>query len=199
MSAAGPVRVRRLTTVTDEQVRALADVLVDVVDGGGSVSFMAPLAPERALAFWRTVADGVARGERALLVAEEQGADGAWSVVGTVHLVLALPENQPHRADVTKLVVHRRARRRGVATALMTALEDVARDCGRTVLVLDTETGGAAETLYAGLGWERVGVVPDFALRPHGGLAATTFFHKRLARNEPPPATVRGVVESATT
>ena len=175
------VRVRRLEEVTDDQVRALAEVLVDVVDGGGSVSFMAPLDPARAVAFWRTVADGVARGERALLVAELRDADGVWRVVGTVPLVLALPENQPHRADVTKLVVHSRARRRGVATALMTALEDVARDCGRSVLDLDTETGGAAEALYAGLGWERAGVVPDFALRPHGGLAATTFFHKRVA------------------
>lgn len=177
-----PVRVRRLERVTDDQVHGLADVLVDVVDGGGSVSFMAPLDPAHAVAFWRGVADGVARGERALLVAEERDdaqADG-WRVVGSVHLVLALPENQPHRADVTKLVVHRRARRRGVATALMTALEDVARDCGRSVLVLDTETGGAAEALYAGLGWQRAGVVPDFALRPHGGLAATTFFWKRV-------------------
>lgn len=179
------VRVRRLDRVGDAEVRALAEVLVDVVAGDGSVSFMHPLDPARAETFWRSVADGVARGERALLVAEEQvgdpdGPDGGWQVVGSVHLVLALPENQPHRADVTKLVVHRRARRRGVATRLMTALEDVARDCGRSVLVLDTETGAPAEALYAGLGWRRVGVVPDFALRPHGGLAATTFFYKRL-------------------
>lgn len=177
----GAVRVRRLERLTGGQVRALADVLVDVVDGGGSVSFMAPLDPARAVDFWQGVADGVARGERALLVAEEQDGGGGWSVVGSVHLVLALPENQPHRADVTKLVVHHRARRRGLATALMTALDDVARDCGRSLLVLDTETGGAAEALYAGLGWQRAGVVPDFALRPHGGLAATTVFYKQVA------------------
>lgn len=176
------IRVRRLDRVTDAQVRALAEVLVDVVDGDGSVSFMHPLDPARAQAFWRAVADGVGRGERALLVAEERddAADGGWRVVGSVHLVLGLPENQPHRADVTKLVVHRAARRRGVATRLMAALEGVARDCGRSLLVLDTETGAPAEALYAGLGWQRVGVVPDFALRPHGGLAATTFFYKRV-------------------
>ena len=114
------VRVRRLDRVGDAEVRALAEVLVDVVAGDGSVSFMHPLDPARAETFWRSVADGVARGERALLVAEEQvgdpdGPDGGWQVVGSVHLVLALPENQPHRADVTKLVVHRRARRRGEA------------------------------------------------------------------------------------
>jgi GNAT superfamily N-acetyltransferase len=154
---------------------ALADVLIDCVAGGASVSFMWPLPRERALAFWRGVADGVARGERALLVAgDEEG------VVGTVQLILAMPDNQPHRADVAKMLVHRRARRRGVAARLMAALEEVARGEGRTVLVLDTVTGGDAERLYARAGWQRVGEVPGYALFPDGRPCGTTFFYKQL-------------------
>ena len=117
-------------------VNALADVLVDCVAGGASVSFMWPLSHDKAQAFWRNVAEGVARNERALLIAED--ADGA--VLGTVQLVLAQPENQPHRADVAKMLVHRRARRRGIAQQLMAALDDIARAEGKTVLVLDTVT-----------------------------------------------------------
>jgi GNAT superfamily N-acetyltransferase len=98
-----------------------------------------------------------------------------------VQLVLEQPENQPHRADVSKMLVHRRARRQGVAAALMSALEVEARERGKTVLVLDTVTGGDAERLYARLGWQRVGEVPAFALWPQGGLCATTFFHRQLA------------------
>ena len=116
-------------------VNALADVLVDCVAGGASVSFMWPLSHDKAQAFWRNVAEGVARNERALLIAED--ADGA--VLGTVQLVLAQPENQPHRADVAKMLVHRRARRRGIAQQLMAALDDIARAEGKTVLVLDIE------------------------------------------------------------
>ncbi len=143
----GPLPVvRRLTTVTQQQVRSLADLLVDVVDGNGSASFMHPLEHERAEEFWRRVADDVARGARALLVVEDDR-----GVVGTVHLILDQPENQPHRADVAKLLVHRRARRRGLGEALMRAVDDLARDCGKTVLVLDTETGGDAERLYTRL------------------------------------------------
>src|SRR3954447_10033718 len=110
--------LRRLHTVDDAQIDALSDVLIDCVEGGASVNFMHPLTRERATAFWRRVARGVAAGERALLVAED-----AHGLCGTVHLVLDMPENQPHRADVTKMLVHRRARRRGVATALMRAAE----------------------------------------------------------------------------
>lgn len=173
-AAARPV-VRRPERLTPAQVHSLADLLVDVVDGDGSVSFLHPLAHDRAVAFWQRVADDVAAGRRALLVVEDDE-----GVAGTVHLVLDLPENQPHRADVTKLMVHRRARRRGIGEALMLALDDLARDCGRTLLVLDTETGCAGERLYARLGWERVGVIPEFALRPRGGLAGTTLFYRRL-------------------
>ena len=167
--------VRRVLTVGDEQVRQLADVLIDCVEGGASVSFMHPLTRERAEAFWRRVADGVHAGQRALVVAEdEQG------ICGTVQLLLDLPENQPHRADVAKMLVHRRARRQGVGAALMRAAEAAARDCGRTVLVLDAVTGGDAARLYERLGWRRVGDVPKYALMPRGGYCSTTFFYRDL-------------------
>ena len=154
---------------------ALADVLLDCVEGGASVSFMWPLPRERALAFWRGVAEGVARGERVLLIAED-----AEGIVGTVQLVTGLPENQPHRADVAKMLVHRRARRRGIAQRLMAAVDEVARAERRTVLVLDTVTGGDAERLYERAGWQRVGTVPNYALMPDGRFCGTTFFHKQL-------------------
>ena len=155
---------------------ALADVLVDCVEGGASVGFMLPLPRQKALGFWRGVADGVARGERVLLLAE----DGAGRVVGTVQLVTAMPDNQPHRGEVAKMLVHRRARRRGIAHRLLAAIDDVARERGRTVLVLDTVTGGDAERLYARGGWQRVGAVPKYALMPNGDSCGTTFFYRHL-------------------
>ena len=157
-------------------VEALADVLVDCVEGGASVSFMLPIARATAVAFWRGVADGVARGERLLLVAE--AAEGV--IVGTAQLILAMPENQPHRADVAKMLVHRRARKQGVAQRLLDAVDAAARGAGKSVLVLDTVTGGDAERLYERAGWQRVGSVPRFALMPDGDYCATTFFHKQL-------------------
>src|SRR5436305_808803 len=153
--------IRRLASVDAPQIDALADVLIDCVDGGASVSFMAPLTRARALQFWRRVADGVANGERALLVAEDE--DG---ICGTVQLIFDLPENQPHRADVAKMLVHRRARRQGLGEALMRAAEQTARDLGKTLLVLDAVTTGDAARLYARLGWTRVGDIPDYALYP---------------------------------
>ena len=152
----------------------LAEVLLDCVDGGASVSFMAPMTPERALAYWREVAASVGRGERTLLVA----ADGA-GIVGTVQLITDLPENQPHRADVAKLLVHRRGRGSGVGERLMRAVEEAAREQGRRVLVLDTANPAAAR-LYARLDWQRVGAVPDYALLPDGALCDTTFFYKHV-------------------
>jgi len=157
-------------------VEALADVLVDCVEGGASVSFMLPITRERAMAFWRKVAEGVARGERVLLVAE----DAEGTIVGTVQLIVDLPENQPHRADVAKMLVHRRARRRGIAQKLMAAVDEEARKEGRNVLVLDTVTGGDAERLYQRSGWQRVGEVPKYALMPQGGFCSTTFYFKHL-------------------
>lgn len=175
MTAAG-FAWRRLPTVDETTQRALAGVLIDCVAGGASVGFMHPLSAERARAFWRGVADGVARGERALLVAED-----AAGPCGTVQLVLAQPENQPHRADLAKMLVHRRARRQGLGAALLRAAEAVARAEGRTLLVLDTIDGSDAERLYRRLGWQSCGRIPDYALMPHGGLAATHVFYKRLA------------------
>lgn len=175
MSAASPAHaVRRLEAVTDSQLQALAELLIDCVDGGASVSFMHPLPMDKALALWRGVADSAARGERALLVAED-----AAGIVGTVQVVLDQPENQPHRADVAKMLVHRRARRQGLGEALMQAAEQVARECGKTLLVLDTASDDA-ERLYARLGWQRCGVIPGYALLPQGGLCDTTYFYRLL-------------------
>jgi GNAT superfamily N-acetyltransferase len=175
MTAAAAMKIVRLARVSDEQVAQLASVLIDCVEGGASVSFMHPLSFEQARAFWQKVADGVASGERALLVAHDDA-----GVVGTVQLVLSQPDNQPHRADVAKMLVMRRARRRGVAERLMQAAEATAREVGKSLLVLDTVTGGDAERLYARLGWQRVGVIPDYALWPHGGLCSTTVFYRAL-------------------
>jgi GNAT superfamily N-acetyltransferase len=173
----GEVRVRRLNaTEASARVEALADVLIDCVEGGASVSFMLPLAREKAVAFWRSITEGVARGERVLLIAE----DGEGQLLGTVQLVLALPENQPHRGDVAKMLVHRKARRRGIARRLMAAIDGEARKEGRTVLVLDTVTGGDAERIYERAGWQRVGAVPRYALMPTGEFCSTTFFYKHL-------------------
>ncbi|MCW8175062.1 GNAT family N-acetyltransferase [Verminephrobacter aporrectodeae] len=155
---------------------ALAELLIDCVQGGASVSFMWPLSHDKALAFWRTVAEGVARKERVLLVAQ----DPHGSIVGTVQLVTAMPDNQPHRADVAKMLVHRQARRLGLARRLMAAVDDAARAAGKTVLVLDTVTGGDAERLYRRAGWQQVGMVPNYALMPDGAFCGTTFFHKQL-------------------
>jgi GNAT superfamily N-acetyltransferase len=173
---AAPWSIRRLESVDAMHVDGLTDVLIDCVEGGASVSFMHPLTCERAAAFWRHVADGVAAGERALLVAED-----ALGLCGTVQLVLGLPENQPHRADVAKMLVHRRVRRRGLGAALMRAAEDVARAHGRTLLVLDAVTGGTAARLYERLGWIKVGDIPGYALMPRGGLCSTTVFYRELS------------------
>ncbi|HUI19296.1 MAG TPA: GNAT family N-acetyltransferase [Alphaproteobacteria bacterium] len=168
-------RVRQLTEVTEAQLRELALVLIDCVEGGASVSFMHPLALPKAVAFWRGIAGDAARGVRALLVAEDET-----GIVGTVQVVLGQPENQSHRADISKMLVHRRARRRGIGAALMCAAEDVARQCGKSLLVLDTASGDA-ERLYARLGWTLVGIIPDYAFWPKGGLGSTSYYYRRLA------------------
>jgi GNAT superfamily N-acetyltransferase len=167
--------IRRLQALDDAQVEGLAELLIDCIDGDAGVSFLYPLSPDKAKAFWRHVGDGVAAGERALLVAE----DGA-GIVGTVQLVLAQPENQPHRADLAKMLVHRRARRRGLGAALLQEAEQTARDCGKTLLVLDTNEGSDAERLYARMGWVRVGTIPGYSVQPRGGLRGTTLFYRSL-------------------
>lgn len=167
--------IRGLSVVDDEAIAELSDVLIDCVEGGASVSFMLPLARERALAFWQGVAADVASGDRLLIVAED-----AQGICGTVQLALSQPENQPHRADLAKMLVHRRARRTGLGAALVLAAEAAARECGKTLLVLDTVTGGDAERLYARLGWRRVGEIPRFALMPDGAPCSTTVFYRDL-------------------
>jgi GNAT superfamily N-acetyltransferase len=171
------IQIRRsLPADAAQHVPALAGLLIACVENGASVSFMLPLSQERAEKFWRGVAEGVVRGERIVLVAEDE--KGA--VLGTVQVVLAVPENQPHRGDIAKLLVHPRVRRQGIAAALMAAADEVARDAGKTLLVLDTVTGGDAERLYTRLGWERCGVIPDYALWPTGGFCSTTVFYRRV-------------------
>jgi ribosomal protein S18 acetylase RimI-like enzyme len=167
--------IERLHAPDDRQLDELADVLIDCVEGGASVSFMHPLSREHAVAFWRRVAQAVVAGERALLVAHDEA-----GLCGTVQLVLNQPENQPHRADLAKMLVHRRARRLGLGKALMRAAEATARECGKTLLVLDAVTGGDAARLYQRLGWERVGEIPGYALMPRGGLCSTTVFYRKL-------------------
>ncbi|PMS09170.1 GNAT family N-acetyltransferase [Trinickia caryophylli] len=172
------VTIRRIDAdKAKASVSALADVLIDCVEGGASVSFMLPISRATAVAFWTRVAEGVALGERIVLVAENDRG----RIVGTVQLIIAHPENQPHRADVAKMLVHRDARRQGIGQRLMSAVDDAARAAGKSVLVLDTVTGGAAEELYERAGWQRVGVVPNYALMPDGTFCGTTFFHKQLA------------------
>jgi GNAT superfamily N-acetyltransferase len=172
---AAPWSLRRIQAVTEVEIEGLADVLMDCVEAGASVSFMHPLTRDRAIEFWRRVASGVATGERVLLVAED-----AAGPCGTVQLLLAQPENQPHRAEVAKMLVHRRARRQGLGAALMRAAENTARDYGKTLLVLDTVTGGDGERLYERLGWQRVGVIPGYALFPSGGFCSTTVFYRNV-------------------
>ena len=169
----------RIRTIGEEPAlaRALADVLIDCVEGGASVSFMWPLARDQALAFWQSVIDSAQRGERIVLVAEEINSG---AIVGTVQVVFAVPDNQPHRADVAKMLVHRRARRRGLGAALIQAAEAAARQAGKTLLVLDTVTDGPAERLYARQGWQRLGMIPGYALWPNGALCDTTYFYKTL-------------------
>jgi GNAT superfamily N-acetyltransferase len=160
-----------VTTAADE----LADVLVDCVAGGASVSFMHPFGHDTAVRYFHKVAGEIGRGETILLAARRHG-----RIVGTVQLGIATPPNQPHRADVKKLLVHRDTRRGGVGAALMTAVEHAARRHGRTLLVLDTAEGGDAERLYGRGGWVRVGIIPGYAMWPHGPPCDTVIFWKKL-------------------
>ena len=174
-------KIRRLTAPSERELDQLAGVLIDCVEGGASVSFMSPITHERARAFWDGVADGVRRGERALLVAED-----AQGICGTVQLSFDLPENQPHRADLSKMLVHRRARRQGLGEALLREIESVAREHGRWLLVLDAVTGADGARLYERMGWIRAGDIPDYALFPHGGLCNTTYYYRRLQMDKSP-------------
>lgn len=154
---------------------ALADLLVETVAAGGSVSFMHPLARDTAEAFWDRSLAAAARGERIVF-----GAMAGGDLLGTVTLHLDCPENQPHRGEIAKMMTRVEARRQGIASALLTAAEQAATASGRTVLVLDTATDGGAATLYERMGWRRAGEIPDYALKPHGGLTGTLVYWKRL-------------------
>jgi GNAT superfamily N-acetyltransferase len=169
------IRIRSLESFGDREIQGLSDVLIDCVEGGASVSFMLPMTRAKAEAFWRRTAASAARGERVVLAAE----DAAGEIVGTAQIILEQPENQPHRGDLAKMLVHRRARRRGVGAALLVAAERSALDAGKTLLVLDTASDDA-ERLYGRNGWQPCGQVPGYALLPDGRPCATTFFYKFL-------------------
>lgn len=159
----------------------LTELLQDIVNGGASVGFIPPLTFERAEAYWLKTIEEVAEGERLLLVASEDG-----EVAGIVQLALATKENGLHRAEVQKLLVHTRFRGRGIARALMSAVEVAAQRAGRTLLVLDTEQGSVAEGLYERCGYTRSGVIPNFALSAGGGLITTVVFYKLLPAKDVP-------------
>jgi GNAT superfamily N-acetyltransferase len=169
------IRVRCLESIGERELQGLCEVLIDCVEGGASVSFMWPMTHDKAKAFWQGVAESLARGERIVVVAEDE--DG--EIVGTAQVILQQPENQPHRGDLAKMLVHRRARRKGVGAALLTAAEASAYQAGKTLLVLDTASD-EAERLYERQGWQRCGVIPDYALLPDGRPCATTYFYKFL-------------------
>ena len=153
----------------------LSALLIETVANGGSVSFMHPLVEEAATAFWNSAFAAAARNERVVF--------GAWdgdTLVGTVTLLLDCPPNQPHRAEIAKLMTRVDYRGRGVATMLMQAAEQLAAERGRTLLVLDTATDGGASSLYERLGFTLAGIIPDYALKPHGGLTGTKIYWKRI-------------------
>jgi GNAT superfamily N-acetyltransferase len=176
VAATEQIEIRRLDA---DEVRAqldgLAAVLADCVAGGASVSYLAPFSHEDARAAFEGWAADVEQGRRLLLAAFAEG-----RLVGTVQVILALPPNQPHRAEIAKLLVHRSARKRGIAQLLMEQAESETRAEGKTLLVLDTVTGDNGERLYARLGWTRVGVIPGYALYPDGRPCDTTIFWKAL-------------------
>jgi GNAT superfamily N-acetyltransferase len=167
--------VRQLHELSERDIDELADVLIDCVEGNASVHFMHPLSRERARTFFGEVGQSLVAGERALFVAAD-----AVGVCGTVQLILAQPENQPHRAELSKMLVHRRARRAGLGALLLQAAEAAARVAGKSLLVLDAVSGGDGARLYERMGWQRVGEIPGYALFPRGGLCSTTFYYREL-------------------
>lgn len=153
----------------------LCDVLCDCVNGGASVGFMLPFAPADAIPFWQDAARAVENGDIIHVVVEVDG-----KIVGTVQVGLSTKPNQPHRGDLMKLLVHRSARGLGLSRMLMERAEAEALAHGRCLLVLDTATGSEAEAIYPRFGWDRAGVIPDYALYPDGRYCSTTLFYKRI-------------------
>jgi GNAT superfamily N-acetyltransferase len=201
MTVPAPYSIRRIEAA-EASARAdeLAAVLLDCVYGGASVSFMADMTRGEALAFWAKVADGVGRGERLLFVAESEG-----RIRGTVQVVAAGLPNQPHRADIAKMLVRRDGRCRGIGAALLAAAEAAAHEAGFWLLVLDTVENGEGDRLYSRGGWRRVGLIPNFALWPDGRLCGTVYFYKDLraqgpvtvAREPPDQPEVRAFLEAS--
>jgi GNAT superfamily N-acetyltransferase len=171
------IRVRVLQSLGEAEIAGLCDLLIDCVDGGASVSFMHPMTRAKADDFWRSMAASVARSERLVLAAEDE----TGAIVGTVQVVFSRAENQPHRADVAKMLVHRRARRHGIGALLLETAERNALAAGKTLLVLDTASDDA-ERLYERQGWKRVGRIPEYALMPDGAPCATTVYYKTLRK-----------------
>ena len=169
-------RIRSLDSIGERELAGLCDVLIDCVEGGASVNFMWPMTRAKAETYWRGVADSLARNERAVVIAEDERGE----ILGTAQAVWAPQENQPHRADLSKMLVRRNARRHGVGALVLAAAEAAAREAGRTLLVLDTASA-EAERLYERGGWQRVGTVPRFALLPNGPYCSTVIFYKDLA------------------
>ena len=172
----GEVTIERVREPKNGVVSGLADLLLDAVDSNAGISFMSDLTREGAEAWWRSTLAGASPRTVILTARDESG------IVGTVQIQPAWAPNQPHRGDVAKMMVHRRARGRGIARALMKELERHAREEEFSLLLLDTVKDGAAETLYVSMGWTRVGEVPNFAMNPDGSWAATVFYYKELAR-----------------
>ncbi len=170
-----PTFIIRTLDAAEAMARAdeLADILLDCVAGGASVSFMAGMSRAEALAFWEKVAGGVSSGERILIVAEEAG-----RLIGTVQVIAAGAPNQPHRSDLAKMLVHRDGRNRGIGASLLGAAEAASLRAGWWLMVLDTVDDSAGHRLYTRGGWSRVGAIPDYALWPDGRLCATVYFYK---------------------
>jgi GNAT superfamily N-acetyltransferase len=164
-----------IAPVSDADYQDLARLLVDAVDSGASVSFLAPLTLDRAEAWWRDTVASAREGAVFLVARDDEG------IVGSVQMHPAWAPNQPHRADIAKLIVHRRGRRQGLATQLMTAVEEASRAGGYTLLTLDTVPETPADTLYRQLGWTAVGRIPDYALDPAGVMTDTMVFYKKIA------------------
>jgi len=168
--------VRKLEAIEPRELKGLCEVLIDCVEGGASVNFMWPMTRAKAEAYWRGVAESLERGERALVVAEDERGE----IMGTAQAIWAPQENQPHRADISKMLVRRSARRHGVGALVLAAAERAAVESGRTLLVLDTASA-EAERLYERGGWQRVGTVQKYALLPDGPFCSTVIFYKDLA------------------
>lgn len=168
--------IENLTVETFEMyLDGLVSLLIDAVEGGASVNFVSPFTAEMALKFWQQTRDAVKSGDKIVLMALQDG-----HVAGTVQLSLAWQPNGQHRAEVQKLLVHRDFRRQGIARALMTEVERIAREQGRFTLVLDTEKDSIAEDMYARFGYQRVGEIPNFALNTQGEMTSTIIFYKLL-------------------